>query len=279
MVGAAQPAPGTAEDRTARSSARRLGMLESMEALALILLRNRYLWLAPGLAAYFFLQFSLLQWCFQRFAQDDLMALFAAVIELTLLAAVLIMAAAVPQTVRDWQARHQTQPLNHMALGLATALCTLLVLALEVGLAAALGGSQGFFPGNNYLPLALLQRGSLLAFWLLTVYNAVQLLHAGFRLPLPLSCLCGLFLHVLCGYSVTRISYGIPALDRLNDVFMYNLLQTYIPALPKLAAKSVFHNVGTPFLAYEITALVLLWSLTFSLWVPYANRLARRETP
>ncbi len=101
--------------------------------------------------------------------------------------------------------------------------------------------------------------------------------HIG-RVPWVAAGCIGIGLHLGLGYFMTSLSSRINALERLNDVFYYNALQTYISQLPQLSRRLVYNNIESPYFGYYVLAAVLGACGVLALWIPFAEARRRRET-
>ncbi len=89
--------PAPPAQPSAAQTARAPGLLEQIEAVAGVLLANRYMWLALGVAGYFILQLCLMQQFHGRFHENVLGSLLCAVCEFTLLAVAVMLALSTPR--------------------------------------------------------------------------------------------------------------------------------------------------------------------------------------
>jgi hypothetical protein len=253
----------------------------AIERLALLHLRNRFVWLATALGLVLIGQLSYMQLRFDRFDTLTLMSHVAVMIEAALVAVALICALATPR-IREawytWAVPRDGGRFSYFLSALAgnlTITCSLLLLLLPV---LWLHRYPELLVTEHPIsvPLMMLQRSALLLAAVLVTYHVTLILRYYLRLPWVLCALLGLAFHIALGYSVTYLSYTQAVFARLNDVFYYNQLWQYGDAFPKLQRAEIFHNIEQPYFSYYFGAL-LIWALTILLLVPQAMKLGARE--
>jgi hypothetical protein len=251
-----------------------------------LLLGNRIVWLAGGLALYFILQLSHIQYQSARevgnlrFEMFDLMAFLLLVIELGMMATLFIQLAAVNRTRQAWYERLPRVRFNHLAWGIAGQLILFLLAGvLLLPLLFLHTYPELVEAAGIRVPMMVLQRLLIISGVLLIAYNIALILRFVLRFPGWLAGICGVFLHFLMGLGVTYLSHSAKPYERLGDVFFYNQLWKYFSGFPNLQNANMFHNIQMPWLAYYVGALTVVWVITLLLWMPAASIRTRREAP
>jgi len=261
---------------------------DAIERLALLHLRNRFVWLTLGLALALIGQLSYMQYRFNRFDTLTLMSHITVVIEAALLAVALICALATPRIREAWYqwaisrdtasgsqaAGRFSYFLSALAANLTITLALLVLLLPVIYLHRYPELLRAEHPVN--VPLMMLQRSALLLAAVLVSYHVALMLRYYLRLPWWTAALGALAFHIALGYGITYLSFTTEAFRRLNDVFYYNQLWHYSDAIPKLERPEIFHNIEQPYFSYYFGALVV-WALTLLLLVPQTMRMSERD--
>jgi hypothetical protein len=258
---------------------RRIGAMDALEQLAALQLRNRYIWLVFFVASYLLLQLTWIQINHERFETFSLLALLMAIIEGGVLAIGLVLTAAVPWTQKAWDKHTNGAPFSLPLNALATMLCMSLgAILLSAPMLYFHRYPELLAKSEINIPMMLLQRLLLLAIAAAVAVNIAYLVRCYLRLPWAVCAFIGLIWHAGLGLGVTYLSFSYAPMTALNDVFFYNQLWEYLDWFPKLVTKDVFHNIGMPNLAYFAGGALVLWILTYMLWMPRAVLMQARET-
>lgn len=270
------PAP-PARPVTEPASADR-GLLVQIEAVAGVLLSNRFLWLVLGIAGYFILQLCLVQQFHKRFHENVLGSLLCAVCEFTLLAVAVLLALSTPAARKALRGRFGPAGTAWISVGLGAMLVQVLTAVLLIAAIDALTLLPRLRETAPLLALTVMQRVTLLCLTAVLIYGCIMGLRFIFRLPWLWAGVAGIIAHFGIGYYITNLSSRIDALERLNDLFYYNALQTYLTFLPQMTRRLVYNNIETPYFGYYILATALLACGMLALWTPFAESQRRRET-
>ena len=254
------------------------GAAAALERLIVIQLGNRYLWLVAVLALAVAVQLSLLQYRIPPwFETVDLLAHSMVVFEMAMLVSALLLALAIPQTARAWREQGGGE-LRLSSVGLAaTVVLVLVAIALMVPLMLLHRYPELAKEGVRFA-LTVLQRGMLLTLAAMITFNVFMILRLYFTLPPWLCALFAAVWHVLLGIWVTYLSTNREMFERLNDVYYYTHLRHYSDTLPNWAIVDerlgavVYHNIEMPWYGYYLFAAILLWLLTFFMWLPRAGQ-------
>lgn len=277
------PAP---DSKPAAPVPRQPGPAGQLDAMLKLLFGNRIMWLAGGMALYFILQLSHIQYQSARdvgtlrFEMFELMAILLLIVELGMVAAMLIQLSAFSRTREAWYQHLPNVRFNHIAWGIASQLIVcLLASILLVPLLFLHTYPELVEAAGIRVPMMVLQRLLIISGILFVAYNIALILRYVLRFPSWLAGMCGIILHFLMGLGVTYLSHSDKTYERLGDVFFYNQLWKYLSGFPNLQNANMFHNIQMPWLAYYVGALVVAWILTLALWAPAASIRTQRETP
>jgi hypothetical protein len=258
-------------------------VLDSLERLTIIHLRNRFVWLAVILDLILIGQLSFMQARYQRFDTLQLLRHITVCLEAGLLAVAVICALATPrirQAWYEWAVPRDAGRFSYFGSALAGNLVVTLAMVILLLPVLWLHRYPELLTAEQpvSIPLMMLQRAALLLAAVLLTHNVLLILRYYLRLPWTVCALFAIAFHIGVGLGVTYLSYTTEIFHRLNDVFYYNQLWQYSDALPKgwLQRPDIFHNIEQPYFGYYFTALII-WALTMLLLIPQAQKLTARE--